>query len=143
MMLGLCILSGCVSDKPGPPESFKVSGVTESTINLVWDLPKDNGGSEITSYTIEKRDANKRQWSAVGKTSDLKTVASTLIEGNAYMFRVAAENECGLGEFAELAKSATPKSQYGTYHHQMKRFTYTDLLCRCYLPCNHVVQIDQ
>ncbi len=104
-------------DKPGPPEDFKGTGVTENTVSLSWDIPRDNGGCDITSYTLEKRDASKRQWSACTRTSDTTFTAPSLIEGTAYMFRVAAENEVGLGEFTELAKSATPKNQFGKILH--------------------------
>ena len=34
-------------------------------------------------------------------------------EGQAYLFRVAAENEVGVGEFVELPNAVTPKSQHG------------------------------
>ena len=37
-----------------------------------------------------------------------------LMEGDSYNFRVAAENEVRVGEFAELPKSVVPKSQHGT-----------------------------
>ena len=36
-----------------------------------------------------------------------------LQEGQAYLFRVAAENEVGVGEFVELPDPVTPKSQHG------------------------------
>ena len=36
-----------------------------------------------------------------------------LKEGQPYNFRVAAENEVGVGEYAELPKAVVPKSQYG------------------------------
>lgn len=34
-------------------------------------------------------------------------------ESQSYLFRVAAENEVGVGEFVELSNSITPKSQHG------------------------------
>ena len=36
-----------------------------------------------------------------------------LKEDQPYNFRVAAENEVGVGEYAELPKAVVPKSQYG------------------------------
>ena len=46
-------------------------------------------------------------------SEDLKLTASGLIEGQAYMFRVAAENKIGVGEFVDLNRSTTPKNQFG------------------------------
>ena len=104
----------CSPDKPGPPEDFKTTEVTENSVGLSWQEPRDNGGSEVTSYTVERRDATKRQWAKVAKTPDLDLIASDLTEGQSYMFRVAAENEMGMGEFVELPRAVVPKSEHGT-----------------------------
>ena len=40
-----------------------------------------------------------------------------LKEGQPYNYRVAAENEVGVGEYAELPKAVVPKSQYGKLSH--------------------------
>ena len=31
----------------------------------------------------------------------------------AYVFRVAGENECGVGDWAEMQKPVSPKSEFG------------------------------
>lgn len=86
---------------------------TENTVTLTWDDPDDDGGCLITGYVIENREAIKRTWQRDGTTSENTHTAIALIEGTAYVFRVAAENEVGLGEFTELTKSVSPKSQFG------------------------------
>jgi hypothetical protein len=39
--------------------------------------------------------------------------AEPLITGSQYLFRVAAENSVGVGEFTELTASVTAKSSHG------------------------------
>ena len=98
--------------KPGPPQDLDVGDITETSIALDWSEPNDDGGSKITRYVIEKREASKRTWSPVGTTNELELDVGGLSTGVGYFFRVAAENECGVGEFVELDKPATPKSQF-------------------------------
>ena len=85
-------------------------------VTLTWELPETDGGSPITSYTIEKCDVNKgRSWYSAG-TSDKSTstfTARRLFEGTDYLFRVAAENKIGLGEFTALSKPVTAKLPFG------------------------------
>ena len=52
-------------------------------------------------------------WQNVGQSAGTEFTVPRLVEGNQYVFRVSAENECGLGEAAELSDVVTAKSQYG------------------------------
>ena len=52
-------------DVPTAPLDVKVGDVTEVSVALSWQLPNDNGGSEITGYVVERRDANKTAWTKV------------------------------------------------------------------------------
>lgn len=45
-----------VLDKPSAPENLKVKTVTEDSVSISWDEPKDDGGALITEYVIEKRE---------------------------------------------------------------------------------------
>lgn len=91
-----------------------MTSVTEDTVGLSWEEPEDDGGCEIMSYTLERRDPGKRTWEQVTKADEYEATVTSLKEGSAYMFRVAAENEVGMGPFTELPKPVTPKSQFGT-----------------------------
>ncbi len=101
------------SDKPSAPKNLKAPSVTETTVSLSWEVPDDNGGSDIMGYVVEKREASKRSWTAVSTVENLETVVESLTEGTKYMFRVAAQNEVGVGEFAELEQAVQAKSPHG------------------------------
>ena len=55
----------------------------------------------------------RRNYSQIDDTSGLEYTISNLLEGTSYGFRVAAQNAVGVGEFTELPKPVTPKSQHG------------------------------
>lgn len=44
---------------------IKASDVTFTTAHLSWTPPSDNGGSKVTHYVIEKKEAGKSYWSTV------------------------------------------------------------------------------
>ena len=89
-----------------------MTSVTESTVSLSWSEPADDGGSEITGYILERRDSDKRSFSKETETEEEEFTVSKLKEGKKYLFRVAAVNEVGTGEFVELPEAAVPKSQF-------------------------------
>uniref|UniRef100_A0A452HGV7 Titin n=1 Tax=Gopherus agassizii TaxID=38772 RepID=A0A452HGV7_9SAUR len=54
-----------VLDTPSACQKLQLKHVSRGTVTLIWEPPLINGGSEITNYVIEKRDATKRAWSTV------------------------------------------------------------------------------
>lgn len=108
-------LSSCFIDKPGKPNNLTVSKVMKDSMVLSWQPPTHTGGSDITAYIIEKRDAKRNTWTQVEKVPGLtNTVAvQKLLEGNEYYFRVSAENDIGQGEPLELEAPIMAKSPYG------------------------------
>ena len=83
-------------------------------MTIQWAEPSSDGGCDITSYLIEYREAIRRSWNRAGTVdagSKLRFTVTPLTEGQQYLFRVAAENSVGLGDFAELTQSVTAKSQ--------------------------------
>ncbi|XP_010776791.1 titin-like, partial [Notothenia coriiceps] len=87
--------------------------VTRSSADLKWSLPERTGGAPITNYVVEKRDARRKGWQAVDTTvKELTYTVSPLNEGSLYVFRVAAENSVGVGEFCELKDSVMAKDNF-------------------------------
>lgn len=63
--------------------------------------PADSGDAPVTGYQVQRSPANSDNWVTVTVTpvTDLEFVAKPLSPGSRYQFRVAAENEFGLGKF--------------------------------------------
>uniref|UniRef100_A0A4W3IYH8 Fibronectin type-III domain-containing protein n=1 Tax=Callorhinchus milii TaxID=7868 RepID=A0A4W3IYH8_CALMI len=89
-----------VLGRPGPPVGpIKFEGISAEHITLAWLPPKDDGGSKITNYVVEKREANRKTWMEV--TNEVKECLCSvpkLLEGHEYVFRIMAQNKYGVGE---------------------------------------------
>ena len=54
--------------KPGAPEGpLEVNDITGDSCRLSWKPPKDNGGSPVSSYIVEKMDVEDGRWMPVTK----------------------------------------------------------------------------
>ena len=80
------------------------------SVELSWTPPADNGGSEIIRYIVEKREALRMVWQKAGSTTDHHISIPRLSDNTQYVFRVAAENSVGVGEWEELSKSISAKT---------------------------------
>lgn len=79
-----------VPDKPGMPD---VSDITDTSVHLNWSAPKSDGGSPITSYTVEYMKKKDHKWTAVKTESpDTQYTVRGLKTEESYMFRVLATN---------------------------------------------------
>ncbi|KAK7913221.1 hypothetical protein WMY93_013432 [Mugilogobius chulae] len=86
-----------IVDLPGPPEALKIVDVWGFNVALEWKPPKDDGNCDITGYTIQKADKKTMEWFTVYEQyRRTHCVASDLIMGNEYIFRVYAANIVGL-----------------------------------------------
>lgn len=54
-----------VIDKPDSPVNLILTNVTSSSATLTWEEPKEDGGSPITHFLVEKRDVKRKMWQTV------------------------------------------------------------------------------
>uniref|UniRef100_A0A8D8QGY6 Twitchin n=1 Tax=Cacopsylla melanoneura TaxID=428564 RepID=A0A8D8QGY6_9HEMI len=88
-----------VLDRPHPPENLHADEFAGDSLTLYWTPPRDNGGSEISNYVVEKKDYNSNVWTKVSSyvTTPFVRVRNLAI-GSTYEFRVMAENQYGLSK---------------------------------------------
>jgi hypothetical protein len=85
-----------VLDVPSPPEGpLKIGDVTKCGCKLAWRPPKDDGGSDILHYVVEKMDSESMRWVPLAECIGTSTAIDHLIEGHQYSFRVRAVNKQG------------------------------------------------
>ncbi len=87
----------------GPPSQpigpIRLDEIKAQSIIISWDEPQDDGGSEITCYSVEKRETSQAAWKMVC-SSVVRTTFKipNLVKGTAYQIRVRAENKYGVSE---------------------------------------------
>uniref|UniRef100_A0A673JCP6 Uncharacterized protein n=1 Tax=Sinocyclocheilus rhinocerous TaxID=307959 RepID=A0A673JCP6_9TELE len=78
--------------------------VTPDSMVIEWRPPKDDGGSPVMNYIVEKRESNKETWGGVSSGSTSTTLKiSRLQQGVEYVLRIRAENKMGIGAALESA----------------------------------------
>lgn len=87
--------------------------VTKNGAKLEWDKPKDDGGTPITAYVVEKLDMQTGRWVPVGRSQKPEMEVKGLQEGHEYKFRVKAINDEGESEPLETERSIVAKNPFG------------------------------
>nr|XP_039265200.1 titin-like [Styela clava] len=100
-------------ERPERPDKPSVKGVTRDAVTVYWNAPENDGGSVITSYALEKRSRLNRNWRKVTTEKIMGTQfrAGCLQEGQEYVFRVAAINEAGQGDFSLVSSPVIAANQ--------------------------------
>jgi hypothetical protein len=93
----------------GVPTSLTASA-GNAQASLSWTAPTYNGGSAITDYSVQYSTNSGSTWSNFSHTASTATTSTVtgLTNGTAYVFRVAAVNGNGTGDYTSATSSVTP-----------------------------------
>lgn len=94
-----------VLDSPGPPGPVAFKDVTRGALTIMWDAPHNDGGSRITHYRVEKREASRMAWQECTERVTRQMFRVIGLEvGLPYLFRIIAVNQYGQGEPYEMTE---------------------------------------
>ncbi|MEI6832806.1 MAG: fibronectin type III domain-containing protein, partial [bacterium] len=94
-----------------PTAPTSVAGTAgNAQVSLTWSAPSSNGGATITDYVIQYSSNNGNTWTTFsdGISTNTNALVTGLTNGTAYVFRVAAENSTGTGNYSVNSGSVTP-----------------------------------
>lgn len=90
-----------VIDKPSKPEGpMLFREISTEAVVIEWKPPTDDGGLEISQYSIEKCDPTQKAWIKVADVdSEIESYCiQKLLDSAQYLFRVVASNSIGSSE---------------------------------------------
>ncbi|CAD6198887.1 unnamed protein product, partial [Caenorhabditis auriculariae] len=97
---------------PDPVDKPEVTDWDKDRIDIKWDPTKNNGGSPVTGYIVEKKEKGSSLWTEAGKTAGTAFSATGLKPGVEYEFRVIAVNEAGPSDPSEPTDGQVTKPRY-------------------------------
>ena len=91
----------------GPTNVVGTAG--DAQVALTWTAPATNGGA-ISDYTIQYSSDSGVTWTTFSDTvsATASVTVTGLTNGTAYVFRVAATNQAGLGAYSTSSAARTP-----------------------------------
>ncbi|MDC8452555.1 MAG: fibronectin type III domain-containing protein [Candidatus Nitrosotalea sp.] len=92
------------SHVPNSPTGLNVKTISDTSLNLTWTAPSDNGGAAITGYLIQRNGTTIAVNTSSNKTSYTDTF---LLPSHVQTYRVAAWNGIGLGTFSSEISGIT------------------------------------
>lgn len=124
------------SDVPSPPRDVDVNEIFQDSCVVSFKPSKDDGGSPITKYVIERLDLSlKAQWDNVGEVTPGEKCSykvQDLVAKKEYKFRIRAVNKLGSSEPAMFGKPVLAKDPWGTIKPFPLTSFYNDLYKQTY-----------
>ena len=109
------IIAAYLFDTPDQMDAPQVldTTITKNGMSVKWVEPEWDGGSPITGYWLEMSSPDSTRWSRVNRkpieSGKRMFKIGGLKEGRDYIFRVAAENLAGIGEWSEPSEPEIAK----------------------------------
>lgn len=107
------------ADVPSSPTDVEVNEIFHDSCVVSFKPSKDDGGSPITKYIIERLDLSlKAQWDNVGEVMPGEKCVykvTDLVAKKEYKFRIRAVNKLGSSEPAMFAKPVLAKDPWGKF----------------------------
>lgn len=106
-----------VIGRPSAPEGpLTFDEIQAQSVKVGWKKPKDDGGSDIRGYIVERRELPKTAWYTVdSRVVDTHLVVKGLREGAEYHFKVTAENQFGISGSLKSEDPVVPKTPICKY----------------------------
>lgn len=96
---------------PSAPREVRATITSGNYVEIAWGRPADDGGSDITGYAIEFKEAARTTWRTLianTETPDaLSYIHQDVEQGTEYEYRVAAINSQGTGAWSSVANAVT------------------------------------
>lgn len=91
------------SDKPGQPQGpVEIVESSASCIEIKWRPPKDDGGSPVKNYMLERQQIGRNTWNKIGEIPGVPTYKDKDVDhGRKYCYRIRAVTEEGISEMME------------------------------------------
>lgn len=97
-----------VTGEPDPPEGKpRVISADWNSCTLSWDPPKNDGGSPISSYIVERQEVDTDLWLKATTAHHQECTVYGLMEGVRYYFRVRAVTVYGTSKPSESSDVVT------------------------------------
>ena len=91
----------------------QISDVHKHGCKIKWNPPKDDGGTPIDHFEVEKFDPETGIWMPAGRSDKPEIEVNNLTPGHEYKFRVKAVNAEGPSEPLEGTESIIAKNPFG------------------------------